>query len=98
MKVRVHAELRRARGANSASSVAASASCGGACEVHAHEEAAGGVVALDVAELLRVDDVAAGLVQQARHRMHDALASGHDSVRMNSLWAPFMGAHCRQRV
>jgi len=42
-------------------------------EVHAHEEQAGGVVAFEVAELLRVDDVAAGLVEQAGDGVDDAL-------------------------
>ena len=42
-------------------------------EVHPHEEVAGGVFTFEVTELLRVDDVAAGLVEQARDRVHDAL-------------------------
>ena len=42
-------------------------------EVHAHEEAAGGAGADQVAELLRIDDVAAGLEQQAGDGVHDAL-------------------------
>ena len=42
-------------------------------EVHAHEEQPRRVVACDVAELLRVDDVAAGLEQQARDGINDAL-------------------------
>ena len=41
-------------------------------EVHPHEEQPRGVFALHVAELLRVDDVAAGLEQQARHGVDDA--------------------------
>jgi len=42
-------------------------------EMHPHEEEPRGILAFEVAELLRIDDVAAGLVEQARHRMHDAL-------------------------
>jgi hypothetical protein len=42
------------------------------CEVHAHEEQARRVLALHVAELLRIDDVAAGLEQQARDGVDDA--------------------------
>ena len=41
-------------------------------KVHAHEEQPGAVLALHIAKLLRVDDVAAGLVQQARHGVNDA--------------------------
>ena len=63
----------RARGANSASSVAASARCGGASKCTRMKNRPVRVVALHVAELLRVDDVAAGLVQQPRHRVDDAL-------------------------
>jgi hypothetical protein len=44
--------------------------------MHAHEEPGRGIVAFQVAELLRVDDVAAGLVEQAGHRVHDALGIG----------------------
>ena len=57
---------------NSGSSVAASASCGGASKCTRREEQAGGVAGEHVAELLRVDDVAAGLEQQAGDRVHDA--------------------------
>jgi hypothetical protein len=41
--------------------------------MHPHEEQTRGVLALHVAELLRIDDVAAGLVQQAGDGIHDAL-------------------------
>jgi hypothetical protein len=41
-------------------------------EVHPHEEQPRGVLALHVAELLRIDDVAAGLEQQARDGVDDA--------------------------
>ena len=41
-------------------------------EVHAHEEQARRTLAVEVAELLRVDDVAAGLVQQAGDGIDDA--------------------------
>jgi hypothetical protein len=41
-------------------------------EVHAHEEQARRIVAFDIAELLRIDDVAAGLEQQPRDRVDDA--------------------------
>jgi hypothetical protein len=44
----------------------------GCLEVHAHEEQAGAVVVLHVTELLRVDDVAAGLIQQPCDGVHDA--------------------------
>jgi len=45
-------------------------------EMHAHEEQPGGVVGEHVAELLRVDDVAAGFVQQPRNGVDDALGIG----------------------
>ena len=44
----------------------------GRLEVHAHEEEAGGVFAFEVAELLRIDDVAAARVEQAGYRVDDA--------------------------
>ena len=49
------------------------ASGGGRLEVHAHEEQAGGVGSGHVAELLRIEDVAAGLEQRRGHGMDDAL-------------------------
>jgi hypothetical protein len=61
----------------------------GRLEVNAHEEVARGVGALQVAELLRVDDVASGLVQKAGHRVDNALgvarSQGQDELmhRMN---------------
>ena len=57
---------------NRASSVAASASCGGASKCTRMKKRPVASSSSHVAELLRVDDVAAGLVQQAGHRVHDA--------------------------
>jgi len=45
----------------------------GRLEVHAHEEQARAVFSQQVTKLLRIDDVATGLVQQTRDGMHDAL-------------------------
>jgi len=68
----VHAELL-AHGAEQAVQGGHVGQRGGGLEVHAHEEQAGGVVAQHVAELLRVDDVAARLVKQAGNGVDDAL-------------------------
>jgi hypothetical protein len=66
-------------------------------EVHAHEEQARGVVAFEVAELLRIDDVAAGLVQQARDGVHDALGigAGQGQDKLVGLWHR---CNCRERA
>ena len=44
----------------------------GGCKVNAHEEQACAVFALHITKLLRVDDVAARLVQQARDGVNNA--------------------------
>ena len=45
-------------------------------KMHTHEKKASGVFAFEVPKLLRVDDVAAGLVEQAGNGVHDALGVG----------------------
>ncbi len=65
-------------------------------EVHAQEEQPGGVAGEHVAVLLRVDDVAAGLEQQAGDAVHDALGISARQ-RENELVAvghgAFLGLH-----
>ena len=64
----------------------------GHIEVDAHEEQPGRVIAEDVAELLRVDDVAAGLVEQAGDGVDDALGigarEGEDKVALHRHGGP----------
>ena len=84
---------------NSPSSVPGAARCAGALEVHPHEEEQPrAVVALHVAELLRVDDVAAGLVEQAGDSVDDALAVGAGQGQDEFVGGIHRGAHCTERL
>ena len=69
-------------------------------KMHTHEKKASGVFAFEVPKLLRVDDVAAGLVKQTRNRVHDALGVGAGEREYKLMFERLERHHrdCRDRA